>query len=251
LPEDFCGVILGNEVLDALPVQIFENGTHGVSERGVALNEEGEFVWAERAADLALSEAVADIESMLPEPLPVGYVSEICPAADALVNSLGQALQAGVVCLLDYGFPRHEYYHPERSHHSGGTLMCHYRQQAHTEPFLWPGLQDITAHVDFTRIALAANAAEMELIGYTNQANFLLNSGITELLAEIPVGDNKQETIRYAQHSAQVQKLLSEAEMGELFKVIAFVKDTSNSQAEDWEEELFSSFERGDRSHRL
>ena len=244
LPSGIRGVVLGNEVLDALPVQLFVNGTHGVTERGVGLSAEGEFIWAERAADLNLSEAVADLEAMLPEPLPIGYLSEICPAADGFMNSLGSMLQEGVVCLLDYGFPRHEYYHPQRT---TGTLMCHYRQQAHADPFLWPGLQDITAHVDYTRIALAANVAEMDLIGYTTQANFLLNAGITEFLAAIPVRD----TLPYVQHSSQVQKLLSEAEMGELFKVIAFVKDKNNPQAQEWEEEIFGGFQHGDRSDRL
>lgn len=244
LPSEISGVVLGNEVLDALPVQLFVNDTHGVTERGVGLSAEGEFIWVERAADLNLSEAVADIEAMLPEPLPIGYTSEICPAADAFMNSVGSMLQEGVVCLLDYGFPRHEYYHPQRA---TGTLMCHYRQQAHADPLLWPGLQDITAHVDFTRIALAANLAQLDLIGYTTQANFLLNAGITELLAALPMSD----TVQYAQHSSQVQKLLSEAEMGELFKVIAFVKDKNNPQAQEWEEEIFGGFQHGDRSNRL
>ncbi|RCS56790.1 class I SAM-dependent methyltransferase [Parvibium lacunae] len=246
LPTALRGVILANEVFDALPVQIFVNEATGVCERGVAVNAEGEFVWAERAADLALSEAVAEIESMLPTPLPVGYQSELCPAADGLIHSMAGMLEEGVICLLDYGFPRHEYYHIQRGN-QGGTLMCHYRQQAHTDPFLWPGLQDITAHVDFTRLALAANAAGLDLIGYTTQAHFLLNAGILQQLDQIPIED----TLRYAQHSAAVQKLLSEAEMGELFKVMALVKDRDNPQAQEWEAEIFAGFQRGDRSHRL
>jgi SAM-dependent MidA family methyltransferase len=135
--------------------------------------------------------------------------------------------------MFDYGFPAHEFFHPQRDR---GTLMCHYRHHAHGDPFLWPGLQDITAHVDFS--AIARSAPGIELCGYTSQAQFLINCGITGLLAEVPASD----AARYAPLAAQAQKLLSPAEMGELFKVIALGRRLPGPLA---------GFVRGDRSHTL
>ncbi len=215
LPDRFSGVIVANEVLDALPVHLLHWRDSAISERGVAVGDHG-FVWQERAiGDAVLLEAAQKIG------VPDGYVSEIGLAARGLVNSLAQRLEQGVLLLIDYGFGAREYYHPQRS---GGTLMCHYRHHAHDEPFFLPGLQDITAHVNFTDIAEAGIDAGLELMGYTSQAFFLINCGITGLLQHTP-----PENLRdYLPLSAQLQKLTSPAEMGELFKVIALGKKLTN-----------------------
>jgi len=215
LPEKFSGAIVANEVLDALPVHLVHWRDSAISERGVAVGEHG-FIWQERAiGDPALLHAVQQIA------VPDDYVSEICFAARGLVNSLAQRLEQGAVLLIDYGFGAREFYHPQRR---SGTLMCHYRHHAHDDPFFLPGLQDITAHVNFTDIAECGIDAGLELLGYTSQAFFLINCGITGLLQ-----DTSPENLRdYLPLSAQLQKLTSPAEMGELFKVIAFGKKLAN-----------------------
>ncbi|OIQ82053.1 hypothetical protein GALL_361720 [mine drainage metagenome] len=208
LPAELSGFVFGNEVLDALPVHLLAWRSDGVQGRGVAWNGSG-FVWAERPLpDGMLLDAVTALD------LPVGTVSEFCPAASALISSLAAVLRQGVLLFVDYGFPRREYYHPQRF---TGTLMCHYRQHAHDDPFLYPGLQDITAHVDFSSVAEAGMARGLEVLGYAGQAQFLINCGITDLLAEVSPAD----MAAYLPLAGQAQKLLSPAEMGELFKVLA------------------------------
>jgi SAM-dependent MidA family methyltransferase len=211
LPEKFSGAIVANEVLDALPVHLVHWRDSAIAERGVAANEHG-FIWQERAiGDAALSHAAQQIK------VPDDYVSEICLAARGLVNSLAQRLEQGAMLFIDYGFGAREFHHPQRR---SGTLMCHYRHFAHDDPFFLPGLQDITAHVNFTDIAECGIDAGLELIGYTSQAFFLINCGIAALLQ-----DTSPESLRdYLPLSAQLQKLTSPAEMGELFKVIAMGK---------------------------
>ena len=211
LPEKFSGAIVANEVLDALPMHLVCWRDSAVTERGVALAEHG-FIWQERAiTDTALLQAAQLIN------VPEDYVSEICLAARGLINSLAQRLDQGAMLFIDYGFGAREFYHPQRS---SGTLMCHYRHHAHDDPFFLPGLQDITAHVNFTDIAECGIDAGLELVGYTNQAFFLINCGITDLMK-----DTSPENLRdYLPLSAQLQKLTSPAEMGELFKVIALGK---------------------------
>ena len=211
LPEKFSGAIIANEVLDALPVHLVRWRDSAITERGVALAEHG-FIWQERTiTDTALLQAAQLIS------VPEDYVSEICLAARGLINSLAQRLDHGAMLFIDYGFGAREFYHPQRS---SGTLMCHYRHHAHDDPFFLPGLQDITAHVNFTDIAECGIDAGLELVGYTNQAFFLINCGITALLQ-----DTSPENLRdYLPLSAQLQKLTSPAEMGELFKVIALGK---------------------------
>lgn len=211
LPEKFSGAIVANEVLDALPVHLVYWQDSAISERGVAIKDNN-FVRQERTiSDPALLEAVQKIS------VPDGYVSEICLAARGLINSLAQCLEQGAMLFIDYGFGAREFYHPQRS---SGTLMCHYRHHAHDDPFFLPGLQDITAHVNFTDIAESGIDAGLELMGYTSQAFFLINCGITGLLK-----DTSPENLRdYLPLSAQLQKLTSPAEMGELFKVIALGK---------------------------
>jgi len=206
LPERFTGVVIANEVLDALPVHVMEWRDEGVFERGVAVRD-GALVWEDRPAGAALREAAEGLGVAKP------YVSEIAPAARDMVASLCNRIDRGVVLLIDYGFPCAEFYHPQRS---SGTLMCHYRHHVHDDPFFLPGLQDITSHVDFTAVARAGVAADCQLSGYTSLAQFLLNCGITDLLARTSVSD----TAAYLPQVAAVQKLLSPAEMGELFKVL-------------------------------
>ncbi|MDR3393240.1 MAG: SAM-dependent methyltransferase [Sulfuriferula sp.] len=208
LPATFTGCIVGNEVLDAMPVHVLHWHDGGVAERGVAW-EHQRFVWRDRALpDGHLRE--------LAQAIPAGddYISEIGLAAQGFIGSLAQCLSVGVVILIDYGFGESEYYHPQRDQ---GTIMCHYRQHAHDDPFYLPGLQDITAHVDFTAVTVAAIDAGLNLAGYTSQAQFLINCGITDLLAQTPADD----AAAYIPQVTAAQKLMSPAEMGELFKVLA------------------------------
>lgn len=211
LPEKFSGAIIANEVLDALPVHLVHWSDSAISERGVMCGEHG-FIWQERAiSDAALLQAAQQIR------VPDDYVSEICLASRGLIGSLAQMLERGAMVFIDYGFGAREFFHPQRS---SGTLMCHYRHHAHDDPFFLPGLQDITAHVNFSDIAEYGIDTGMELLGYTSQAFFLINCGITALLE-----DTSPEFLRdYLPLSAQLQKLTSPAEMGELFKVIAMGK---------------------------
>ena len=222
-PESFAGVVVANELLDAMPVQLFEwraDAEADLQEMGVAWVD-GRFAWAQRPADSVLTETVTALRNRLG---PEGaqwhspYRSEICPAQQAWMRTLADCMTAGVVMLLDYGFAEPEYYHPQRDQ---GTLMCHYRHRSHADPFLWPGLSDITAHVDFTALARAATAEGFSLVGYTSMAAFLLNAGLLDELADLP---REPESFWFAQAQA-VQQLISEAEMGELFKVIAFEKN--------------------------
>ena len=222
-PESFAGVVVANELLDAMPVQLFEwqaDAEAELQEMGVTWVD-GQFAWAPRPADSVLTETVAALRNRLG---PEGaqwhspYRSEICPAQQAWMRTLADCMTAGVVLLLDYGFAAPEYYHPQRDQ---GTLMCHYRHRSHADPFLWPGLSDITAHVDFTALARAATAEGFSLVGYTSMAAFLLNAGLLDELADLP---REPESFWFAQAQA-VQQLISEAEMGELFKVIAFEKN--------------------------
>ena len=232
LPEGFRGVMLANEVVDAMPVHALAWTREGVLERGVCANE-GQLTWCDRAADgLVLSES-EKIKLELP---PSGrYESELALVARAWMDSLGRVLERGALLVIDYGFPAREYFHPQRSM---GTLACHYRHRVHHDPFYLPGLQDITAHVDFSALAGAAAGAGLELLGYANQAQFLVNCGITDLLA----AENPADARRYLPAVAAAQKLLSPAEMGELFKVLAVGKGVKNS---------LLGFSRGDRSGTL
>ena len=207
LPETFTGVMLGNEVLDALPVVRFRRAAQGFEEYCVA-HRDGELAWQLRPASAGLQSALTVLEADLPQPLAAGYSSEICPRLPPLIASLADTLTRGALLFTDYGYARAVYYHPERHM---GTLMCHYRQRVHEDPFLYPGLQDITAHVDFTAVAQAATQAGLTLAGFTTQAHFLLALGIAERSVDL--------------HTAREVKLLTlPEEMGERFKAIGFVK---------------------------
>jgi SAM-dependent MidA family methyltransferase len=229
LPEPFTGVILGNEVLDALPVELVHWTDAGPLQRGVAC-EDGRFVWQDRAiADPVLAVRAGALDLVPP------YVSEIHLAADALIASLGGCLRHGLVLMIDYGFSAREYTHPQRHM---GTLRAHYRHHALDDPFYLPGLADLTAHVDFSAVARAGMAAGLVPSGYTSQAAFLLNSGLTELLMETSPAD----AAAWLPQTNAVQRLVSPAEMGELFKVMALAKGTVPALA---------GFARGDRQHAL
>ena len=165
------------------------------------------------------------------------YLTETHEAGAAFVRSVAPLLARGVLLLIDYGFPAREYYHPQRAH---GTLMCHYRHHAHDDPFYYPGLQDITAHVEFSGIADAGVEAGLDLLGFTSQARFLMNAGIVDLMSALDPTDPKT----FLPATSAAQKLLSEAEMGELFKVIAFGRGM-----DEWAGLL--GFATGDRSHAL
>jgi SAM-dependent MidA family methyltransferase len=230
LPEAFEGVVLANEVLDVLPVRLFVAGAP-VMERGVVL-ERGALRFAGRPAAAELAREVLRLEAAA-GPWPPGYGSEVCPLAGAWIAALGACLERALVLLIDYGFPQREYYHAQRAM---GTLMCHYRQHAHADPLWLPGLSDITAHVDFSACARAAREAGMEVLGYASQAHFLLNCGILELL-DPPASPG------YPAQAGAVQRLLSEAEMGELVKVLALGRGM--------EAPALAGFARGDRRDRL
>ena len=154
--------------------------------------------------------------------LPEGFRTEVQPAAQGFIRSLAQVLEKGVAFFVDYGFPQKEYYHPQRR---DGTLMCHYRHHAHADPFFLPGLQDITSHVDFSAIAGAAREGGLEVAGYTSQAQFLVNCGITEVMSRTPAEDGA----KFLPLANQANRLMSPAEMGELFKVIALARSFSQT----------------------
>lgn len=213
LPNAFSGCVLANEVLDAMPATLFcwDDGGQ-VMEIGVRLAHGDTsdvlpaFEFAQRQADASLQQLI----SQRMPPLP-GYQSEINLQAEAWVAQMGSWLKRGAALLIDYGFPQREYFHPQRN---AGTLMCHFRHHAHSQPLILAGLQDITAHVDFTAMADAALDGGLEVLGYTSQARFLMNSGMPQLLAQF-------DPLSQPQTLSAVQKLISEAEMGELFKVLA------------------------------
>lgn len=234
LPIEFTGCVLANEVLDAMPATLFRWNEAGVlMELGVSLDTRPDaaspFCYAERPAP---SELVQRVAQRMP-PLP-GYRSEINMQAEAWIQQMGQWLTHGIALLIDYGFPQHEYYHPQRAQ---GTLMCHFRHHAHDQALIHAGLQDITTHVDFTAMADAALEGGLDVLGYTAQARFLMNSGLIELIAQ-PDG----EATHRGKQLAAVNMLTSEAEMGELFKVLAIGRDVEGP---------LLGFMTGDRRDRL
>jgi SAM-dependent MidA family methyltransferase len=236
LPAAFSGVVIGNEVLDAMPAQMVVKTGQGWKERGIGLTPRN-FVYRDRAVAPELIAQIPDADR-----LPVGYLTEVHPVAIGFMKSLAAMLctgydntgHGGAAILIDYGMPAHEYYLPQRAQ---GTLMCHYRHHAHDDPFYYPGLQDITAHVDFSAMARAAIDGGLDLLGYMSQAGFLIEAGIGDLLLRTSPDD----PLRYLPQANAVQKLTSPAEMGELFKVLVVGKKA----------ELPAKFHRHDRSHRL
>jgi SAM-dependent MidA family methyltransferase len=233
-PDAFSGVVLANEVLDAMPVELVINTANGWRRQMVTV-EDGRFAYVQAELDADLT---AQLVRQVPDfdALPQGYLTELHPVACGFMGSLASMFAGGkgAAILLDYGFPAHEYYVDQRS---GGTLMCHYRHHSHPEPFFLPGLQDITAHVDFTAMALAAQDAGLPVLAYTNQSGFLLGCGIGELLLRT----DPEDAVRYLPQSKAVHKLVSPSEMGELFKVLIVGNEV----------ELPDAILRADRSRRL
>jgi len=218
LPSRIEAVIVGNEVLDAMPVALLHFDGRQWSERGVAV-EGGRFVFADRPTGL---------RPPLAEQALAGSTTELQRQGEAFIRTVAAALARGAAFFIDYGFPEAEYHHPQRS---GGTLMCHRGHRADGDPLVEPGLKDITAHVDFTGIALAGQDAGLQVLGYTSQARFLMNCGLLDALRDADI-----RTV------AAAQKLLTEHEMGELFKVIGFARAPAFDAI---------GFAHGDRSHTL
>ena len=210
--EPFNGVLVANEVIDALPVErfiIMDKQPHNL---GVVWQGDA-FAWEPRPAGTALAAQIAALEQELQRAFPEGYTSELCTQLPAWLDAVAGWLDSGVALLFDYGFSRREYYLPERS---SGTLRCYYRHRAHDDPFVWPGLQDITAWVDFSWLAHAASAAGFAIEGYTTQANFLLAAGIDQRAA-MPAADPRAQV----EMARGLRQLLLPGEMGEAIKVIA------------------------------
>ncbi|MEW6165835.1 MAG: SAM-dependent methyltransferase [Pseudomonadota bacterium] len=228
LPDRFSGCVVANELLDALPTHAAAWRAAGPMERGVVCTDTG-FAWAERPAQGALAAAMAEL------PVTAPYESEVGLAARAWVAEWGRRLEHGALLLIDYGLPRRELYHPQRDR---GTVRCHYRQRVHDDPFWWPGLSDITSHIDFTAIAEAGHDAGLDVLGFTSQGAFLINCGIGDLLAARQQAGGAQAL---RAHGA-LQTLLAPGEMGELFKVIALGRGLP---------EPLLGFARGDRRHAL
>jgi SAM-dependent MidA family methyltransferase len=230
LPEagSLRGVVLGNEVLDALPVERFCITPHGPRRLDIAWTDAG-LAWREGAEDPAVTTTVAQLEAALGWRLPEGYVSEYAPRLPEWLQAIAEPLAAGALLFIDYGYPRRDYYHPERN---TGTLRCHYRHRAHDNPLLFPGLQDITAHVDFSAVAAAAQAAGLTVAGYAAQNHFLFGCGLLELLeneiSPAPLcqkGIRGDSTVRYLEQARQVKLLTLPGEMGDRFQAIALTRN--------------------------
>ncbi|WP_371132540.1 class I SAM-dependent methyltransferase [Polaromonas sp.] len=224
LPAQMRGVVVGNEVLDAMPVKLLSRLENIWHERGVVVHQE-RFTWADQRTELRPPLEVAGIHD---------YLTEIHPQAEGFVRTLADRLEAGAVFMLDYGFPEHEYYHPQRSM---GTVMCHRGHLSDADALVDVGSKDITAHVNFTGIALAGQDAGLQVLGYTGQGRFLLNCGLLDGLENAGLAER-----------AMVQKLITEHEMGELFKVIGFATNSPVQPYGGWQA---MGFAQGDRTHTL
>jgi SAM-dependent MidA family methyltransferase len=231
VPPKIDGAVVLNEVLDAIPPHVVARRDGVVRERGV--------VWSDAAPGFGFDDRPAPprLAALAAARFPptIDYLSEVNPAAEALVETIGRRLAGGALLVVDYGFPAAEYYHPQRDE---GTLMGHYRHRAHADPFLWPGLSDLTAHIDFSAMADAGLRAGLEVEGFTAQAPFLLGCGILDALAAL----GEPGTAAVLRETAAVQKLLSPAEMGELFKVLALARTPGIA---------WPGFALADRAHRL
>jgi SAM-dependent MidA family methyltransferase len=207
LPSRFNGIVIANELLDAMPVERFKVTATGVNQLHVACDDD-RFTWREKPAALSIRTRIEPL-ALAPD-----FTSEVNLQAEAWVRSFADILSHGVLLLIDYGFPRAEFYHPQRTR---GTLMCHYRHRAHHDPLILVGLQDITAHVDFTAMAGAGTESGLALLGYTSQAAFLIGSGLEQLVAM----SQTENTRAHLELTQQIKKLTLPHEMGELYKVMA------------------------------
>jgi SAM-dependent MidA family methyltransferase len=211
--QPWRGALLANEVLDALPFKRIRREEGAWKELGVAINGAGLFVWKTLDASPMLR---AQIDGSVPEDLCDGYATELCPLLQPWIAEVTASLQQGVALFIDYGLPRPQYYHPDRAH---GTLRCHYRQRAHADPFAHPGMEDITAWVDFTEVAEGAEAADLWVLGFSTQTAALLGLGIEAAIAAAP---DEPTRIRRA---SEARQLLMPTEMGETFKMMALGRD--------------------------
>lgn len=229
LPERVCGVVIANEVLDAMPVRRFRVTAGGLAELCVALEDDALCLQAVPVHDAEVAQRLAGFG------LPPGYETEVNLTAEAWLRTLAERLVRGAALLIDYGYPSAEYYHPQRC---AGTLRCYFRQQAHDDALRWPGLQDITAHVDFSAMAQAACEAGLTLAGFANQAQFLVNCGLAELLEAVD-----PTSAEYVDLAVQARQLLLPQAMGEAFKVLALSRDLDGV--------ALRGFREGDRRHAL
>ncbi len=217
LPErPFRGVILANEVLDALPCRRFMFAGGQIRELGIGL-EEGRLIERSRPADAQLAAEWERLRAGLPAALPDGYISEMCLRVGPWLAGVAEPLVRGLLLLLDYGLPRAHYYHPQRL---TGTLRCHFKHRVHDDPYVNLGVQDITAWVDFTRVAEAALECALDVAGFATQAAFLLGTGIQRYIAETGA-----DTVEHARRAGEARRLLLPGEMGEAFKVMALTRD--------------------------
>ncbi|MCA1778276.1 MAG: SAM-dependent methyltransferase [Xanthomonadaceae bacterium] len=230
----FSGAIIANEVIDALPVERFRIAAGDVKSMTVDVDPaSGRLVWVEGPASDRLRRAVRHVCQDLPEALPEGYTSEICVDLPDWLQTVTAAMACGMALMIDYGYPRREYYHAQRS---DGTLVCHYRHRAHFDPFVWPGLTDLSAFVDFTTVAEAARTWGLDVAGFTTQAGFLLESGVHNAI-ESTADDRKR--LRLA---GEFKRLVLPGEMGDKFKLMTLVRNLDPALGE---------FEFADQLHRL
>ncbi len=229
------GVLFANEVIDALPTPRFTLRDGEVFEEHVGLDGEGRFVRTDRPADALLAAAVRHVERYLERPFAEGYRSELLPQLPYWLQAVMGRLDAGAMLFVDYGYPRGEYYLPERD---DGTLRAFYRHHVHADPYLWPGLQDLTASVDFTALAEAGTGAGFDLAGYCDQAGFLLGNGLAQRLEEVQARGDEKLSLKFAN---EAKKLTLPTEMGERFQAMGFARDV----------ELGAAFLGGDLTWRL
>lgn len=213
--QPMTGVMLANEVADALPFKRFVVAGEQMLERGVSRSASGQLMESDRAASAPLRQELERIASGLPQGWPAAFCSEACLMIEPWIAALSAALTRGAMLLVDYGCSRREYYHPQRLE---GTLRCHFRHRAHENALLYPGLQDISAWVEFTRVAEAASDANLEVSGYCTQSAFLLANGIEQDLAAV------EQPLEHARLAGQARLLLLPGEMGETFKVMALTR---------------------------
>lgn len=232
LPSDFQGVVLANEVCDAMPVHLLTFTEDNVEEQGIALSQE-EFTWQSRAVDdPRLLESATEIRQQIGDQV---YRTEVNLFARDWLLSVADRLSQGAIFIIDYGYPFAEYYRPDRTQ---GTLRCYYRQQAHDNPFVLPGLQDITAHVDFTALAEQALSSGLDVAGFHEQSDFLLAGDITLLAAQL---EQESNPVDWLQHSAALKQLLMPGAMGHQFKVLSLCRDL----------DLLPRLQRQDRRYQL
>jgi len=234
--QPFEGAVLANEVMDALPVARFRITPQGPRALAVDVSEAADglrFDWVETEPDTRLENALASLTDSLREPLAPGFESEICLDLPGWLDTVTRPLAGGMALLVDYGYPRTEYYHPDRS---AGTLVCHYRHRAHFDPFVWPGLTDLSAFVDFTASAEAGEAAGLNVAGFTTQAGFLIGAGVHHAIEEATDNKTRMRLI------AEFKQLMLPGEMGEKFKLLALTRNC---------EPVLEAFEEHDQLRRL